>query len=302
VELAQAEYMRPRLTRMWTHLERTEGAIGARGPGETQLETDRRLINRKISDLKLRLAEIEARSRRQAQSRTEVSTISLVGYTNAGKSSLMKALTGADVFIADQMFATLDTRVRRWDLSDGRAVLLADTVGFVRDLPHHLVASFHATLEETLNADLLLHVCDATDPDLEVHLRAVEEVLSVLGGDQIPALQILNKADLLPPLERELVCRRFPDAVVVSAVKGSGLPELEQAVAAVLDRWSLRLALEVPASAGRLLAELRRHGKIEAEAFEGETWTATIRLLPRNWNPLRIEVERSGGRFSTAPA
>ena len=301
VELAQAEYMRPRLTRIWTHLERTEGAIGTRGPGETQLETDRRLVNRKISDLKRRLGEIEDRSRRQAQSRNEISTVSLVGYTNAGKSSLMKALTGADVYIADQLFATLDTRVRRWDLEDGRAVLLADTVGFVRDLPHHLVASFHATLEETLNADLLLHVCDATDPDLEVHLRAVEEVLSVLGGEQIASLQILNKIDLLPEMERELVCRRYPEAIPVSALSGNGLDQLEAAVAGVLDRWSLCLEVEIPAAAGRLMAEFRKHCRIEAEAFEGETWRATVRLLPRTWTPLRIEVERVGGSFSARP-
>ncbi len=297
VELAQAEYMRPRLTRLWTHLERTEGAIGTRGPGETQLETDRRLVNRKIADLKQRLAEIEDRSRRQAESRTDTSTVSLVGYTNAGKSSLMKALTGADVYIADQLFATLDTRVRRWDLAGGRNVLLADTVGFVRDLPHHLVASFHATLEETLHADLLLHVCDATDGDLEVHLRAVEEVLASLGGQEIPSLQILNKIDLVPPLERELLCRRFPDAVPVSAVSGAGLPDLQAAVEAVLDSWSLRLRLVVPASAGRLVAEIRRHGRIEEEHYEGTEWTATVVLLPRTWGPLRIDLERQGGRF-----
>ncbi len=300
VELAQAEYMRPRLKRMWTHLERTEGAIGTRGPGETQLETDRRLVNRKIADLKVRLREIEARSRRQAESRTETNTVSLVGYTNAGKSSLMQALTGAEVYIADQLFATLDTRVRRWDLPGGRDVLLADTVGFVRDLPHHLVASFHATLEETLHADLLLHVCDATDPDLEVHLRAVEEVLGGLGGAEIPSLQVLNKVDRLPPLDRELLARRFPDGVFVSATTGAGLDELRAAVGAVLDSWSLRLDLVVPASAGRLMAEIRRHSRIEEDRFEGADWLARVQILPKNWTPLRIELERSGGRFAVA--
>jgi len=199
VELAQAEYSRSRLQRMWAHLERTEGAIGTRGPGETQLETDRRLIDRKIRDLRRKLKEIRRRRQRQVDSRRDNITVSLVGYTNAGKSSLLARLTGADVTVADQVFATLDTRVRRWILADGREVLLSDTVGFVRDLPHHLVASFQATLEETLRADLLLHVCDASDPDRVHHQEAVRKVLVGLGASEIPLFLLLNKIDRVPP-------------------------------------------------------------------------------------------------------
>jgi GTP-binding protein HflX len=173
VELAQMEYVKTRLKRMWTHLERTEGAVGSRGPGETQLETDRRLVGAKVTSLKRRLKEIENRRHREAVAREYPYTVSLVGYTNSGKSSMLKKLTSADVYIADQLFATLDTRVRYWTLQDTRKVVLADTVGFVRDLPHNLVASFHATLEETINADLLVHLCDASDPDLELNIEAV---------------------------------------------------------------------------------------------------------------------------------
>lgn len=297
VELAQMEYLRPRLARMWTHLERTEGAIGARGPGETQLETDRRLVGRKITELKRRLAEIGERSRRQAESRDEIPTVSLVGYTNAGKSSLLRALTGADVYVADQLFATLDTRVRRWTLADGRRVLLADTVGFVRDLPHHLVASFHATLEETLHADLLLHVCDATDPDLDLHLRAVEQVLAQLGASDIPGLRILNKIDRVGAAELAVLRLAHPEAVPVSAVRRDGLLELDRAISDRLDGWSLQLELEVPAGAGRLLAELRRLGGVRAERFEGERWIAAVGLLPRAWNTLRPRLEEAGGNY-----
>ncbi|TAH34882.1 MAG: GTPase HflX [Planctomycetota bacterium] len=297
VELAQMEYLRPRLRRMWTHLERTEGAIGTRGPGETQLETDRRLISRKISELRRKLKEIEARAERQAESRDEPVTVSLVGYTNVGKSSLMRCLTGAQVLVADQLFATLDTRVRRWPLRDGRAVLLTDTVGFVRELPHHLVASFHATLAETLRADLLLHVCDAADPDLDLHLRAVEAVLAQLRADAIPRVLLLNKMDQVPREERGVLLDRHPEAVAVSAHSGEGLDALDAAVAAWLDAWSLRLELTVPMSQGKLLAELRRTAMVESEDFEDERWRGRVRILPRRWNGLASDWQRAGGSF-----
>ncbi|RMH05295.1 MAG: GTPase HflX [Planctomycetota bacterium] len=299
VELAQMEYLRPRLRRMWTHLERLEGAIGTRGPGETQLETDRRLIGRRIAELKQRLAEIAAGGRVRAEGRRDAVRLSLVGYTNAGKSSLMNALTGAGVLVADQLFATLDTRVRRWPLGDGREVLLADTVGFVRDLPHHLVASFHATLEETLNADLLLHVCDATDPELDTHLRAVEEVLARLGADRIPVLRILNKADRLGDRERRTALLGHPDALLVSAVTGEGLDRLAARVGEVLDHWSLLLELQVPAGEGRLLAEIRRAGRIEAETWADGDWCGRVRIEPRLWPPLQTRLIAAGGRWRT---
>ena len=295
VELAQLEYLRTRLRRMWTHLERSEGAIGSRGPGETQLESDRRLIDHKISDLKAKLKELEVRRHREAVARETPEVVSLVGYTNAGKSSLMRRLTGAEVFIADQLFATLDTRVRTWRLLDRRRVLLADTVGFVRDLPHHLIASFHATLEETLNADLLLHVADASDPLLDSHLRAVEKVLADLGAAQIPRLLILNKADRLDAEGRMLLTRAHPEGLCVSAQDGEGIDLLDAEVARRLDSWSLRLAVEVPAAAGKILAALRSTARVEKEEWQAETWLADLILPPRPWPHLRAGIEACGG-------
>src|SRR5579864_7239089 len=195
VELAQLEYSLPRLKRMWTHLSRYKGGIGLRGPGETQLEEDRRLVDHRIRDLRARLVEVQARKEREVRSRREEHTVSLVGYTNAGKSTLMNALTGAGVYVEDKLFSTLDTRTRQWRLQDWGRVLLSDTVGFIRDLPHHLIASFKATLEETRQARLLLHVVDAGNPYAEEQIKAVNAVLKELGCDDKPMLLVLNKAD-----------------------------------------------------------------------------------------------------------
>ena len=194
VELAQLEYLAPRLRRMWTHLERTEGAIGTRGPGETQLETDRRLLRKRVTDLQRELAVIEGRKRREVASRAEGFTVGLVGYTNAGKSTLLNTLTGSEEFAADMPFATLDTRTRRWVLGDGRLVLLSDTVGFLQRLPHHLVASFHATLEEALSADMLLHVVDASHPDAPQQMAAVVQVLEELAAAAPTQALVLNRS------------------------------------------------------------------------------------------------------------
>lgn len=302
VELAQSEYMKTRLMRMWTHLERTEGAIGSRGPGETQLETDRRLVNKKISDLRKKLKQIEGRRHREAISREYPYTISLVGYTNAGKSSLLRRLTGADVFVADQLFATLDTRIRNWRLKDTREVILADTVGFVRDLPHGLVASFHATLEETLNADLLLHICDASAVDLDIHMRAVNAVLTEVEADAIPLLIILNKWDRVDEDTRLILLNRFPDAIPVSAHTGEGLDGLEKVIGQYLDNWSLHLKVEVPASNGRLLADIRSISRVLHEAYEEGNWVAEVTLSPRHWNSLRPELLTQGGEFKVVGA
>src|SRR5213078_642328 len=187
VELAQLEYSLPRLKQMWTHLSRQVGGgggIGVRGPGETQLEVDRRLVDARIRDLKARLAEVQARKQREVRSRSEEHTVSLVGYTNAGKSTLMNAVTGAGVYVEDKLFSTLDTRTRQWHLKDWGKVLLSDTVGFIRELPHHLVASFKATLEETRQARLLLHVVDASNHAAEEHIKAVNNVLKELDCDK----------------------------------------------------------------------------------------------------------------------
>jgi GTP-binding protein HflX len=259
VELAQNEYLAPRLRRMWTHLERNEGAIGARGPGETQLETDKRLIRRRIQDLREELKVIEERKQREVRTRSERFTVGLVGYTNAGKSTLLNALTGSSELAADMMFATLDTRTRQWRLSDGRIVLLSDTVGFVQRLPHHLVASFHATLEEALHADLLLHVVDAAHPNAQEQMDAVEGVLrSVLRGSR-EEIVVLNKADRIadPVAFAALEQSAGWSALLVSAITGAGLAELDARIRERLDAHAQIVDVFMPASAGRLDARIR---------------------------------------------
>ena len=196
VELAQLLYYRPRLKRMWTHLERIEGGVGAgRGPGEKQIETDRRLIDQRVDELKIKLKEVTKRREQVVATRSDQPTVSLVGYTNAGKSTLMRSLTGADVYVADQLFATLDTRTKRWHLPHWGEVLLSDTVGFVRDLPHHLVASFKSTLEEARQANLLLHVVDASHAEAERQIDTVHQVLEEVGVGRTNMLLVLNKVD-----------------------------------------------------------------------------------------------------------
>jgi GTP-binding protein HflX len=281
VELAQTEYLFPRLRRMWTHLERTEGAIGTRGPGETQLETDQRLLRKRIRDLKADLRVIEERKQRELRTRSDQFSVGLVGYTNAGKSTLMNRLTGADVFVADMPFATLDTRTRSWHLPDGRMLLLSDTVGFLRRLPHHLVASFHATLEETIEADLLLHVVDASHPQAREQMEAVQEVLAELSHSAAPSLLVFNKIDLatdpaalhlLPDLEGR-------DYVYLSAKSGEGVDRLQQAVMTHLDRLSTLIEVEIPATDGRTRALLREQGGIvEGESFDDGRLRLLLRL------------------------
>jgi GTP-binding protein HflX len=300
VELAQMEYVKTRLKRMWTHLERTEGAVGSRGPGETQLETDRRLVGAKVTSLKRKLKEIENRRHREAVAREYPYTVSLVGYTNSGKSSMLKKLTSADVYIADQLFATLDTRVRYWTLQDTRKVVLADTVGFVRDLPHNLVASFHATLEETINADLLIHLCDASDPDLALNIEAVNEVLQQLDAINIPSLLVLNKWDKVDEQLAIELRHKYPEALYASVHDGFGIDNLDSMVAALVDDWSLHLEVEVPATEGKLLAEFNHHAMIVREHYDESHWVAHISLAPRHWNALRPRLEECGGRFSAA--
>lgn len=286
VELAQTQYLMPRLRRMWTHLERTEGAIGTRGPGETQLETDRRLLRDRVSDLRGELREIEARKRRQVRSRSDEFTIGLVGYTNAGKSTLLNRLTGAGEFAADMLFATLDTRTRRWKLSDGRRVLLSDTVGFLQRLPHHLVASFNATLEEALEVDLLMHVVDASHADAVVHVNAVDKVLRTLSAAPREELLVLNKADAVedPVAIPTILGTRDEGAdwVQVSAKTGLGLDDLERIITTALDRRSARVELEIPFTEGGFLAAFRQVAVIEAEDHDAERGTLiTARVADR---------------------
>jgi GTPase len=248
VELAQLKHLSTRLVRGWTHLERQKGGIGLRGPGETQLESDRRLIGIRVKLLKSRLEEVGRRreTQRRARRRAAVRNIALVGYTNAGKSTLFNRLTGARVYAADQLFATLDTTLRRLPLPDAEDIVLSDTVGFIRDLPHDLVAAFRATLKEAVDADLLLHVIDASHVNREAQIAAVDAVLSEIGADAVPQILVLNKCDvdtLAPGVERDEYGKIH--AVRLSALTGAGVPELHAALA---ERFPRR-AREIPCRA-----------------------------------------------------
>ncbi|WP_420468746.1 ribosome rescue GTPase HflX [Panacagrimonas sp.] len=272
VELAQLQHLATRLVRGWTHLERQKGGIGLRGPGETQLEVDRRLVRDRIATLKRHLEEVRRRRAqgRASRRRNEVPSVSLVGYTNAGKSTLFNALTGDRAYASSQLFATLDTTVRRLELPVGESAVLADTVGFVRDLPHDLIAAFRATLEESRDADLLLHVVDAADPERMARIEQVSAVLHEIGAGSVPSLQVFNKIDLRegeePRIEFDEQGR--PQRVFVSARSGAGLDLLRDAIA-----QSLRPAVDVfeltlPPAAGRLRAQLFESRAVRQESLD----------------------------------
>ena len=263
VELAQLEYTFPRLVRMWTHLERYEGGIGTRGPGETQLETDRRLVKRRIRDLKHELSRIADRRRREVEGRADEFKVGIVGYTNAGKSTLMNALTDAGVLVEDALFATLDTKTTRWDLNGRGEVLLSDTVGFIRRLPHHLVASFKATLEEACHADLLLHVVDAAQLDAVEQSDAVLAVLDEIGARDRRVLTVFNKIDAIADdTALHILRRRFPDGIEVSALHRTGLDALTAAVVRQRERDFADVEVRFPSVDGRLAAFLHEKGDV----------------------------------------
>lgn len=283
VELAQLLYFRTRLKRMWTHLERIEGGIGTgRGPGEKQIETDRRLIDKRVSELKRKLRVVEQRRERTVSSRGEETTVSLVGYTNAGKSTLMNALTDAGVQAADRLFATLDTRTRRWDIPNWGTVLLSDTVGFVRNLPHHLVASFRSTLEEARHADLLLHVVDASHPEAERQIETVNDVLNDIGVSTENMLLVLNKIDAVEDRSLIDVLRaHHPNTVTVSAATGLGLDKLVPAVASRLGEGYVDAEIETGVGNGRLLSYIAAHGEVVDRTYADERVTVACRLPRR---------------------
>ncbi len=276
VELAQLEYLLPRLTRMWSHLSRIRGGIGLRGPGETQLETDRRAIRRKIAVLKKRLKDVAEHRANQRQGRRDMPTAALVGYTNAGKSSLLKALSGQDVFVEDRLFATVDTLAREVDVGEGYRYRITDTVGFIRKLPHHLVASFRATLEEAQDADLLLHVIDASHAGWEDQLDVVEkETMSVVPKRVI---HVFNKADLLPDPAafHEMVRERYPHAILTSATT-PGVEDLRRALRTSAQALRPIAEIRVPVSDGKLLATLHR----DAEILEQKQTNGVVTLRAR---------------------
>ncbi len=275
VELAQLQYMLPRLTRMWTHLEKFRGGIGVRGPGETQLETDRRLISSRIRVLRQRLEDVQKSREVQRTSRRGEFRASLVGYTNAGKSSVLRVLSGADsVFVEDRLFATLDALTREIRLDDANSILLTDTVGFIRKLPHHLVASFRATLEEVGEADLLLHVIDLSHPVWSEQRVVVESVLVDIGASGKPVLNVFNKIDRLP--EEDLfalqtgIRDQIPDSVFVSATAAGGLEPLRRALLSARRNRLPITEIRVPVTAGKLLAEIHRDSEVLDQVHDGD--------------------------------
>ncbi len=271
VSLAQLEYVLPRLRRMWTHLERQAGGIGLRGgPGERQIEVDRRQVRKRIKSLKDDLSSVISRRERTVSKRDDSYNVSLIGYTNAGKSTLLNALTGDDAFVEDRLFATLETRTRKMQLEGGYKILLSDTVGFIRRLPHDLIASFHATLEEARNADLLLHVVDASSPSVLREMNAVEDVLTELGIHQTDRLIAFNKIDLLEdPVEVNALTLRYPDSVPISARTGKGLDPLKTAVMDHAANATGRVMLRVYTGDGKALSFIAQHGfEISREYIE----------------------------------
>jgi GTP-binding protein HflX len=299
VELAQHEYLRSRLKRMWTHLERMEGGtsgtmggIGTRGPGEKQLEVDRRLVALKVRDLKAELEILERQQGTRSRGREGFFRVSLVGYTNAGKSSLLRALTGAEAFVEDRLFATLDTQTRSWVLPGNRKVFLSDTVGFLRNLPHHLVASFRATLAETLDADLLLHVVDASHPDAEIQKASVDRVLGEIGAAAIPRILVLNKADAVRDrITMEVLRKEERDSIVVSAVTGEGLAEFAAKVLRFVEKEHEDLDLRVGAGDGRTLAWLAAHGRVLSREYVDDEVRIKVRLAPSERDRLKKSAD-----------
>jgi GTP-binding protein HflX len=284
VELAQLEYNLPRMRGLWQHLERLGGGLGTRGPGESQLETDRRLARRRVTLLRKRLDEVgrQREVRRQERRRTEAPTVALAGYTNVGKSTLLNALTGAEVSVRNRLFETLDPTTRSFE-EDGRRYLVTDTVGFIRRLPHQLVEGFAATLEETLVADLVLHVADASasDVDLTQMVDAVEDVLHEIGADAVPRLLVLNKVDMIDPLWRRRLQNAFPAAVLVSAVTGEGLDALRVRIAEHFAERFEPVRLFVPYAEGEKLSQLYALGAPIEERIDQEDGVLVVARLPR---------------------
>lgn len=293
VELAQYEYRLPRLTRQWSHLARQAGGgaarggaggVGLRGPGETQLEVDRREISRKITRLKADLEQVRAHRERHRtrRARAGMPTVALVGYTNAGKSTLLNALSGADVYVANQLFATLDPTTRRVELPSGQTALLSDTVGFIQKLPVSLVAAFRATLEETTEANLLLHVVDASHPRVRDHIEVVEDTLAELDATRIPKLLVLNKIDQGDAIgDVDYAALGYKDAIKVSALEGTGLDQLTEAIEWHLGKHMVSLSLLIPYQQGELLAAIHEQGIVESETHTGDGVEVVAKVSPR---------------------
>jgi GTP-binding protein HflX len=303
VELAQLQYMLPRLMRMWAHLEKFRGGIGVRGPGETQLETDRRLINQRIKLLKGRLDDVQKSRQVQRSSRRDAFRASLVGYTNAGKSSILRAIGNApEVFVEDRLFATLDPLTREIDLGENSKALLTDTVGFIRKLPHNLVASFRATLEEVNEADLLLHVIDASHPAWEEQRQVVDRVLAELGAAEKPVLHVFSKIDALPEAElaalRERIGNLLPGtSVFVSSIAEGGLEPLRRALQTAARKGMEIAEVRFSSSDGKLLAQVHREADVISQRTENGQLVVTARLE----NVLISRLRRAGATIRISP-
>jgi len=299
VELAQLDHMSTRLVRGWTHLERQKGGIGLRGPGETQLETDRRLLRVRIRQIKQKLEKVRSQrdQARRGRQRADIPYVSLVGYTNAGKSTLFNALTSSEVYAADQLFATLDPTLRRLDLDDLGPIVLADTVGFIRHLPHKLVEAFRATLEESSNSDLLLHVIDSHEPERDQQIEQVLAVLGEIGAQDLPMLEVYNKLDLLegvePQIQRDADGK--PQRVWLSARDGRGLPLLRQAIAELLGDDLFVGTLQLPQRLARMRAQFFDLGVVQSESYSEDGSSLLAVRLPR------IELNRLVSRAGLEP-
>jgi len=308
VELAQLRHLSTRLVRGWTHLERQKGGIGLRGPGEAQLETDRRLIGARIRQLNERLKTVDVRRamNRRNRMRAEIPTVALVGYTNAGKSTLFNVLTDADVYVKDQLFATLDPTVRRLDLPEGEHVVLADTVGFIRDLPHELVAAFKSTLQEAREADLILHLIDASDPNRWQRVRQVNSVLKQLDAGQVPQIRVYNKIDKLDR-EPQMTNNRHGEgrAVWLSAVTGEGLPLLKDAIVNRLRQKTTYCSIHLEPAQGRQRAKLFELGAVlNEEVSDDGSWTLELRMAEKDLRRFlkRENLQMEQVRDQQAPA
>ncbi len=300
VELAQLEYQLPRLTRLWTHLSRTQGGIGSRGPGESQLETDRRIIRERIKKMKERVEDVRQSRATSARGRDRrlMATVGIVGYTNAGKSTLLNSLVGSEVALAeDKLFATLDPTSRQVKLGDGQAAIVTDTVGFIHKLPHQLVDAFRATLEEVNRADVLLEIVDASDAHFAEHRATVQTVLDELGAGDKPRLVVFNKADLLEPaaLDGTAPAPAIAGAVFVSALTGYGLDTLRAALSALLASLWVAVDVHVPYAAGELLARTRERGTVELEYGNRD-----VRVSGRVAPALAGELERAAAAWAAS--
>ena len=288
VTLAQLEYALPRLTRMWTHLSRMATSAGSgsgalRGPGETQLEMDRRWIRKHIAHVKKDLIKVEKRRKVQRQNRSEKIKVSLVGYTNAGKSTLFNTITGENVLAEDKLFATLDSTTRRVSLPQNQTILLSDTVGFIKKLPHQLVAAFKATLEEVAQADLLLHVVDISHSEAEAQINAVDKVLTDLEADAIPTIMIFNKIDQLESEDTMLMLQtRYPEAIPISAQHGDGIPELMEMLAERFASQGAMIDLQIPYKDGKVLELLYKHGTVLDAEYADEAVHVKARIPSRH--------------------